>query len=755
MKTGAVVFLLGLCACVSAQAAKLGGSGPIPPGREPGVYKDDDDYLLRKFREDVSDPATGLPNDKLREGVVKLAAELRGKEDWRVVKARAYAWTCDNMAIGCSGHDWFPAFASWHRYRRPLSPIIWDRERNEIDAKFLSKEVAAARAGEKAGKYVIWKDFDHSIPDWDDIFRIGWPGISARLDAMRDDSAYWLGLKITLDATLRVFRRIGETARAEAAKVRPGTKGHLRLTSQAAAIDKILSGPPETTYEAMLFQFVYFVLCEHIDHMQVKSFGCYDQVMTPFYRRDVAAGRIDEVRFRELLKHFWWQFGSIDCIMGHPIYVGGTFPDGSSGFNDVTWMILDVHDQLALPTPKMLVKVAKNTPERYMDKMMAMARAHRSIAFVGEESLTRALKAWRNCTDEDCRTAELNGCYEFYVRGEQNVTQSAHLSFLQPVADVLKRAEAGEFSAATFGEFKKAYADELRKNAVECMDIVNAFERHLEEINPANLATVVSPTALGRHKDAYADGMKYNDTALLTVGLGTAVDALLAVKELVYEKRTFSLSELGSIMSADWNGHEDLRLRMLRSKRKWGTNDAEANSLGKEVARCVAEICNGKPNSRGGIWGLSGHPALNFIWLAKRTGATPDGRKAGDESSKNCSPTMGADSEGATAVVRTLAALDPADLPVNLPLDMQLLPASVMGEKGLLVMKTLVREFFANGGLSMHFNVLSLEELKDAQRQPEKYENLQVRICGWNVRWNELSKFEQDAYIRRAENLAQ
>jgi len=399
--------------------------------------------------------------------------------------------------------------------------------------------------------------------------------------------------------------------------------------------------------------------------------------------------------------------------------------------------------------------MAKNTPQKYVDKMMAMARAGRSITFVGEESLTRALKTWRNCTDEECRTAELNGCYEFYVRGEQNITQSAHLSFLQPVADVIKCAETNGCKLATFEAFKKAYADELRKNTEECMTIVNAYEKYLETINPANLATVVSPTALKRHKDAYANGMKYNDTALLTVGLGTAVDALLAVKELVYEKNECTLAELGVIMDADWKGHDDMRLKMLRSKRKWGTNDTEANALGNEIVKCVADVCNGKPNSRGGIWGLSGHPALNFIWLAQHTGATPDGRKAGDEASKNCSPTMGADSEGATAVVRTLSVLDPADLPVNLPLDMQLLPASVAGEKGLMVMSTLVREFFAKGGLSIQFNVLNLDDLKDAQEHPEKYENLQVRICGWNVRWNELTKFEQDAYIRRAENIAQ
>jgi len=149
----------------------------------------------------------------------------------------------------------------------------------------------------------------------------------------------------------------------------------------------------------------------------------------------------------------------------------------------------------------------------------------------------------------------------------------------------------------------------------------------------------------------------------------------------------------------------------------------------------------------------SGHCARQYIVLGAKTGATPDGRKAGDEISKNMSPTMGVDTEGATALVNTLAASDVTKLPADYPLDMMLHPSVCSGEKGLQVMKALVRQFHRNGGSVIQFTVFSAEELRDAQAHPEKYENLQVRVCGWNVRWNDLSKSEQDAYIRRAENV--
>ena len=163
---------------------------------------------------------------------------------------------------------------------------------------------------------------------------------------------------------------------------------------------------------------------------------------------------------------------------------------------------------------------------------------------------------------------------------------------------------------------------------------------------------------------------------------------------------------------------------------------------------------NGVPNSRGGIFIASGHCARQFIELGAKTGATPDGRRAGEEMSKNLSPTMGADTEGATALLNTLASASVVDLPGDYPLDVMLHPSACAGQAGLEAMKTLVRVFHANGGSVVQFTVFSAEELRDAQAHPEKYEDLQVRVCGWNVRWNDLPRSEQDKYIERAEAIA-
>lgn len=165
-------------------------------------------------------------------------------------------------------------------------------------------------------------------------------------------------------------------------------------------------------------------------------------------------------------------------------------------------------------------------------------------------------------------------------------------------------------------------------------------------------------------KDAFVDGTRRgNFSSVLQTGLGTTVDALLAIEELVYVRREMLLAELGALMAANWTGYEELRLRMLRGTRKWGDNDAAANRLAEEIVKAYAACLNGVPNSRGGAFEASGHCAKQFIDLGHATGATPDGRRAGEEMSKNVSPTMGVDREGVTALLLSVAHLDARDLP--------------------------------------------------------------------------------------------
>ena len=716
---------------------------------------DADTYLRRKFRQDVTDKATGVGVDEIRKICADVIAAGRASgEPWRITKAKLFAAQAERMSIDVSPLDWFPAIAIWDRNDRPIFRITKVERPREVNARVLPGWVTKEwHSGNREGDWNMWQDFDHSVPDWRVILKLGFPGMKARLEryAVKGDPFYD-GLAIAMDAMLKGIDRF-----IAQGKKRDPSMHQNRLAKEIACLERLRSGPPETAYDMMMFVWLYFFYSEHLDGIQCRSLTELDVFLTPFYDADVAAGRTTEAEFREQLKHFLWQWGSISNYWNQPVGLGGTRKDGTSEFNHVSEIILDVVDECALTTPKFLVKVAPNTPDWAWRKMLDMARRHRSLSFTGEAPMANALKKWMGADDEACRTAVMTGCYEFQLHDGANGTGVGHVNFLKPIEKMLSEAATGAPQTPHYPDFSSFKAEYLRRLADvtdRCRRVAFEFEKVLPEVNPANLMTLSTEHALKTRRDGFANGCPCgNTTSILSVGIGTAVDALLAVKEIVYERKELSLAELGRVMAANWEGREELRRRMLRSKRKWGNNDPEANALGAELIDCFAARLNGRPNSRGGVFLASGHCARQYIVLGEKTGATPDGRKAGEEMSKNLSPTMGVDTEGATALVATLASSDSTKLPGDYPLDMMLHPSVCHGEKGLKAMRSLVEVFHRNGGSVIQFTVFSAEELRDAQAHPERYENLQVRVCGWNVRWNDLSRAEQDAYIRRAENV--
>ncbi len=716
-------------------------------------------YLRMKFRMDVTDPATGLGQGALKKelpAIVK-AGKACG-EDWYLTKAKCFAFLVEKEAIDVSPLDWFPAISIWNRHDRPIRAVLGFRC-GEVNARTLSKEVRNDwHTGNCEGRWNMWQDFDHSVPDWHAILAIGFPGMKARLQKYaKPNDPFYDGLAVAIDAVLVGIDRFIVQAKKNLAslteKPLDGVPTH-RLEKEIAALERLRRGKPETAYDMLLFVWLYFMFSEHLDHIQCRSLTEIDVFITPYYDADLAAGRTTEAEFREQLKHFLWQWGSINNYWNQPVGLGGTNKDGSSVFNHVSKIVLDVVDECNLPTPKFLVKIAPNTPEWAMDRLMDMARRHRSVSFIGEEPTAKALKKWYGASDEDCRTMAVFGCYEFGLRDAMNTTGVGHVNFLKPIERIL--AEGGDYP--TFEAFKAEYLKRLVVTTVRCREVAFEFEKHLAEVNPAMLMTLSTEHALKTRRDGFANGCpRGNNSMILAVGSGTAVDALLAVKELVYEKKQFTVAQLGKLMADNWAGQEALRLRMLRSKRKWGTNDPEANAIGREIIKTYSAQLNGIPNSRGGVFLASGHCARQFIELGRKTGATPDGRRRGEEMSKNLSPTMGADTEGVTALVNTLgnSGTTVVDLPGDYPLDVMMYPSACAGQKGLEAMKHVVRQFHANGGSVVQFTVFSAEELRDAQKNPRKYENLQVRVCGWNVRWNDMPKSEQDKYIERAESIQQ
>jgi len=733
-----------------------------------GTFQSDRPYLERKYRQDGCDPSTGLDNETLKKNVLALADELSGQPH-EVIKAKAFAYICEHVRIDVNGQDWFPAFGCWNRNDRPLSVLV-DKWNAEVDAQCL-KVSKLLDEQYRTGASFMYKDFDHSVPDWDAVFTLGFPGLRERARQYRKEreqrgeltsaaQAYFDGIEITYTAILKMLERFRDYAREHAA-------GNQRLRAEADCLDTLLHGTPTNTYEVLQLIYLYFMFGEHIDRFQVRSLGNLDRTIEPYFRRDLAEKRYTEPQIREFFAYFLMQWASINNYWGHPFYLGGTKVDGTTEVNELSYLILDVFDQLAIPTPKIQLKITTNTPTAFIDKALDMIRrGHSSIVFVGEASIRRALLGM-GCTEEEARTCAITGCYEFIPLARGNGTAAGHINMLKPIELVFHNGvdpktgiacgvPSGELTGLkTFDDFYAAYMKQLDHIIETILTCANDFEQYLHQISPSQVYSATIENSLKTAKDAFQDGSLYNTSAILNAGFATAVDALMIIKEFVYERHDVTLTEFRDILAADWVGHEKLRLKALRSKNKFGNGIDAVDELAEGIARFQANKINLRPNARNGFYIASMHSARTFIILGENTGATPDGRLAGEEMSKNISPTMGMDTNGVTALVKSVTRIDSALFPGDFPLDVMMHPTTVQGNDGLAAMRTLLMTYLDKHGIAIHFNIFDANVLLDAQKHPEKYDGLQVRVCGWNVRFNDIAKKEQDQYIKRALSISE
>ncbi len=721
----------------------------------------------RKLSRGISfDPSTGLDNETIKRQVMALADEMRDQPH-PVVKARAFELVTRRVRIDVSPRDWFVAFGCGDRHDRPLSPLMAKWEKEVDETLLTTRRLLDALNG--SGAAVLWKDFDHSVPDWDAVLALGFPGILERARRRRrerearggmtpEDRAYFDGIEITYQAILEMLARFASLARSNAA-------GDARMLACADCLDALGRGAPTTLYEALQLIYLYFMFSEHIDRFQARSLGNLDRLLQPFYAADLKEGRCDEARARELIDYFLMQWASIDNYWGQPLYLGGTKADGQSEISQLSHLILEEYDLLDICTPKIQLKISARTPREFVDKALDMIRrGHNSLVFICEESIMRSLMGI-GATWEEARSCDISGCYEFSPKGKSNGTTAGHVNMLKPIELVLHNGidpttgidlgcRTGDLAnLATFDDFHAAYLSQLGAIIEHVMTCAADVERHLSRINPSNVFSATVTRSLETARDAFQNGSVYNLSAILQAGFATAVDALMAVRKLVYERNELTLARLRDLLRGNWEGSGTLRTRMLHDPDKFGNGIDAVDLYAEAIARFMANKINMRPNGRDGFFVASMHSARTFIQLGEKTGATPDGRLAGEEMSKNISPTMGMDANGVTALLASVARVDSALFPGDFPLDLMLHPTTVEGDEGLAAMRTLLRTYRERHGVAAHFNIFDADTLVDAQRHPDKYQGLQVRVCGWNATFTELSRQEQDMYIRRARNI--
>lgn len=292
----------------------------------------------------------------------------------------------------------------------------------------------------------------------------------------------------------------------------------------------------------------------------------------------------------------------------------------------------------------------------------------------------------------------------------------------------------------------------VREKLDDALELTRRWELRWPEINPSPLLSGTMDSCFEKGRDVSAAGTKYSSSGVMCAGLGSAADSLTALRILLFEERRCTWEELRATLKADWEGREPLRLYVSGRLPKWGNNLPEPDALARKIADAVAERINRAPNARDGFFQTG---MWSIDWAQRyggMTGATPDGRRAGEPLSKNLGAAIAKDRRGVAALLHSAAKLDQAEFPDGAVLDVMLHPSMVKGKEGPKVVADLVRTYFEAGGLFIQFNILDVDTLRRARREPEKYSSVQIRVCGWNVRFIDLDPAAQELFIQEAES---
>ena len=714
-------------------------------------------HIFDRFirRDEIFSPDTGMHGDDIYKGIREQDDDLKSAPH-PIRKARALEFVLKNTRISCDPRDIFPAI---NMVDRPLNKTIIADWRKEVFSEIIPDIEEKRKYFEDSGIVTIWPDYDHSSPIWERLFSLGFAGILAESEEARDtlcnrspeQDAFFEGIKITYTAILDFIGRLSKLAAA--------TKGSEKLS---VALKNIRSSAPASFYEALLVDYLYFMICEHIEGLQVRSLSNFDRDLQRFYQNDLASGK-SETELRTELAYFFLQFTAIGNYWGQPVYLGGENADGSTVINELSYTFLDVYDKMNIYNPKLQIKLAKSTPKSFVTKALDMIRrGNNSIVFVCDATIRKSLIN-DGATEDEARLCQVTGCYEYCIQGIYGCGMN-YLNLLKPLEYALHRGcdgVTGEFvglespdvsSFTTFDDFYSEYKRQLLHIIDLTVEITNGFEDYLSYINPQSMLSATFPKCLESGRDALSSGLSG-----LSVGfISDLADSLAMIKKHVFDRKELSLTELVGMLDKNFEGNEAFRRKLIFDRDKCGNNKELPDFFAVDITDFINNNISGRPNSplRNGHWVCGFHVARMSYVQGSLTATSPNGRLIGEELSKNISASMGQSREGATAAILSATKIHASTFVGDACLDLGLHPTAVKGEDGLEAMYGLLTTFEQRGGHALHINVFDADTLRNAQKHPEKYGDLQIRVCGWNVLWNNISKEEQDGFIRQAEALA-
>lgn len=551
------------------------------------------------------------------------------------------------------------------------------------------------------------------------------------------------------------------------------------LKKMAIICRNVPANAPQNFHEALQYYwFVHVGVITEVNPWDSFNPGRLDQHLLPFYKNDLNSGRLTKERAKELLQSFWIKFNN------HPappkigvtakesntytdftlINLGGVKKDGSDAVNELTYLILDVIEEMRLLQPGTMVQVSKKNPDHYLRKFLKIIKTGygQPSVFNTDAIIPEMLRVGKSI--EDARNGGASGCVEtgafgkeaYILTGYFNIPKVLEITLhngTDPNSGIKIGLETGDPSKLqTFDELLTAFEKQMNHFIRIKINGNNIIDRIYAKNMPVPFLSLLIDDCIAKGRDYHNGGARYNTSYIQGVGMGSIIDGLTALKYHVFDKKTITMKGMIDALKKDFIDYEELRKVLIEETPKYGNDDDYADDILRKVFEIYYNAIDGKPTARGGTHRINLLPTTSHIYFGSVTGALPDGKKARMPLSEGISPVQGADRKGPTAVIKSAARIDHLRTGGTL-LNQKFTPSFLETDEGIEDILHLIRSYFKLDGHHIQFNVVSAETLRKAKKNPENYRDLIVRVAGYSDYFINLTEELQDEIIRRTEHL--
>lgn len=584
-------------------------------------------------------------------------------------------------------------------------------------------------------------------------------------------------MEIASAAIMMYAERYAEKAKELVRKEKdPKRKKELELIAETCT--HVPENAPRTFREALQhYWFIHLGVITELNTWDSFNPGRLDQHLYPFYKKEIDEGTLSKEEAKELLQAYWVKFNNQPappkvgvtaaesstytdfCL----INLGGLKEDGTNAVNDLSYLILDVIEEMRILQPSSMVQISEKTPEEFLKRALKIIKTGfgQPSIFNIDMIIKEMLRVGKSI--EDARNGGTSGCVETGAFGKEAYILTGYINLVK-ILEVtlnngldpqtkkqigLKTGNAEEFK--TYKDLFEAFGKQVKHFIDIKIKGNNVIEQLWATLLPSPFLSIIIDDCIAKAKDYNAGGARYNTNYIQGVGLGSITDSLSSIKYNVFDEKQLTMKELLEALSTNFEGKEELRQRFLCDTPKYGNDEDYPDALTKEVFELYFNAIDGRPTTKGGHYRVIFLPTTVHVYFGSVVGAMPDGRRATEPLSEGISPVQGSDTKGPTAVLKSASKIDHERTGGTL-LNQKFTPSFFATDEGIDNITHLVRGYFKLGGHHIQFNVVSADTLREAQKNPLKYRDLIVRVAGYSDYFINLGPKLQDEIIRRTEH---